>query len=95
MNGNITQNKVKTILRNKHNMLSDIDRKIAALVTELSNDDMIKERCLSAVKLSQTSSKGGDHSDLSDVIIDIEEHNADRRKELSRLIIHLNKQKKE
>ena len=47
------------------------------------------------MKLSQTSSKGGDHSDLSDVIIDIEEHNADRRKELSRLIIHLNKQKKE
>lgn len=95
MNGNITQNKVKTILKNKDSMLLDIDRKIAALVTELSNDDMIKERCLSAVKLSQTSSKGCDHGDLSDVIIDIEEHNADRRKELSRLIIHLNKQKKE
>ena len=52
MNGNnISEKNIKRILRNKVDMLEDIDRKVAALLSEMNEEDIIRERCLQTVRL--------------------------------------------
>lgn len=94
MNGNnISEKNIKRILRNKVDMLEDIDRKVAALLSEMNEEDIIRERCLQTVRLSQLSSQSGVHKDLSDIIMDLDKREAARRNELSNLLINMTNEK--
>ena len=90
---NITEKNVKKILRNKDDMIADINRKVMALISEMNEEDIIRERCLQTVKYSQVSSTCGEHRDLSDVLMALDKKEEARRRELSRLLINMTNDK--
>ena len=92
MNEYISEKTVREILKHKDELLVDIQRKEAALLKELDQEELIRERCLASVGVSQTTTKSGVLGDLSNVIVEIEKKKENRRKELCRLLLYLSNQ---